>query len=369
MITRAHLAHLTAALAMTTAAGCVAGANDADGELEAEFATSPCGVVVVKNTTDGDYCGTITVKNNGAVTAHHWTVEADMPGGARVDWIDTGISFTQSGAHVTFVPAASHASLGAKASYAFTYCNSDRASLLASKPTAKSDLCSAPPDAGPPADTGASDTGKDSGPIDSGPVSDPSSKTPLGKYVLTWYSFQDNTPVNSGLSASGRKLIPYISVAVPFRLLKEFGGKMSYGDKLYIEFLHGRTMPNGTKHTGWVQIDDFCGDSGDDSYCFQSVGGAKYPNTDLYLGDFTKSGMSGSTCSGPAGSGQELTNVSTGTPGADWIGDYGGKALGSGKCGDLSTAKPQQAGCWDYTPPASSASECAGCSSSSCTSW
>jgi len=195
------------------------------------------------------------------------------------------------------------------------------------------------------------------------------SKTLLGKYVVTWYSFQDNTPVNSSFSASGRPLYPYISVAVPFRLLKDFGGKLNYGDKLYIEFLDGRTMPNGKKHTGWVQIDDFCGDSGDDSYCFQSVGGTKYPNTDLYIGDFTKSGMDSKACSGPAGSGGELTNVSTGTAGSAWIADYGGAAHGSGKCGDVTTAKSQQGSCWDYTPPASSAAECKGCSTVTCTSW
>jgi hypothetical protein len=199
--------------------------------------------------------------------------------------------------------------------------------------------------------------------------------TPLGQYVITWYSFQDNTPVNSAQSASGRKLIPYISVAVPFTLLKANGGMLDYGEKLYLEFLHGRTMPNGTKHTGWVEIDDFCGDNNDDSYCFQTVGGQSYPNTDLYIGDFTQSGMtaSGGNCSGPAGNGQELTNVSTGDPCSAWIGDYGGAALGSGKCGDYTTAEAQQGGknggCWDYTPPSNTVSYCADCTPSSCTSW
>ena len=59
---------------------------------------------------------------------------------------------------------------------------------------------------------------------------------------------------------------------------------------------------------------------------FQSIGSGNYPNVDLYIGDFTKSGMSNSTCSGPAGSGQELTNVSTGSAGPAWIGDYGARA-------------------------------------------
>jgi hypothetical protein len=218
-------------------------------------------------------------------------------------------------------------------------------------------------------DSGTPTTTTDSGTPTTTDAGGTTTKTLLGQYVITWYSFQDNTPVNSALSASGRKLVPYISVAVPFRLLKDFGGKLNYGDQLYLEFLAGRTMPDGTKHSGWVEIDDFCGDSGDDSYCFQTVGGKSYPNTDLYIGDFTKSAMDPKACTGPAGDGQQLTNVYTGSAGAAWIGNYGGAALGSGKCGDINTAKPQQAGCWDYTPPASSSSDCAGCSATSCTSW
>jgi hypothetical protein len=112
--------------------------------------------------------------------------------------------------------------------------------------------------------------------------------TSLGQYVITWYSFQDNTPVNSAQSSWGRKLIPYISVAVPFHLLKDFGGTFNYGDKLYLEFLAGRTMPNGMKHTGWVEIDDFCGDNSDDSYCYQSV--AELPQR-RPLHRFHRSGM------------------------------------------------------------------------------
>jgi hypothetical protein len=248
--------------------------------------------------------------------------------------------------------------------------------------TAPSDAQLAPADSegvvadmGSALDAGATTADSGSAPHDAGATASDgggtvaSTKSPLGKFVVTWYSFQDNTPVNSALSASGRKLVPYLSVAVPFRLLKPFGGALDYGDRLYLQFLDGRSMPNGTKHTGWVQIDDFCGDSGDDSYCFQTVGGVKYPNTDLYIGDFTKSGMDSKACSGPAGSGQELTNVSTGAPGSAWIADYGGKALGSGKCGDVTTAKPQQGSCWDYTPPASSASDCVGCAAFSCTTW
>lgn len=190
--------------------------------------------------------------------------------------------------------------------------------------------------------------------------------TSLGQFAMTWYSFQDNTPVNSAISSSGRKLLPYISVAVPFTQLKGCAGepvknctgKLSYGDKIYIEFLHNRVMPNGTKHTGWVEVDDYCGDSSDDSYCYQKVGGKKYPNVDLYIGDFVKSGMGpkDGDCTGPAGTGQEVTAVSTGTPGSLFITNYGGSALGTGKCGDKATARKQQFGpkgsgtneCWGY---------------------
>jgi hypothetical protein len=399
-------APILAVLVVTIGAGCSASPSNADGDLERESSlTSPCGVVVVSNKTDGNYCGTIKVRNNGLVAVHRWSVVADLPEGVRIDFIDTGVTFEQSGRHVSFFPDSEHATLWPKDAFEITYCNSNSTTPTATAPTASSELCTTGVDGGttpdgstidsgtatdsgapstdsgkPAADSGVSgsdsSTGTDSAkpPTDTGTGTDaadagPTTKTALGKYVMTWYSFQDNTPVNSALSASGRKLYPYVSVAVPFRLLKAFGGKLDYGDKLYVEFLDGRTMPNGTKHSGWVEIDDFCGDSGDDSYCFQTVGGAKYPNVDLYIGDYSKSGMSTTTCSGPAGSGQELTNVSTGTPGAAWSASYGGGALGPGKCGDLTSAKAAHGSCWDYTPPASSASECAGCTTSSCTSW
>jgi len=193
---------------------------------------------------------------------------------------------------------------------------------------------------------------------------DGGTKTLLGSFVITWYTFQDNTPVNSAFSASGRKLIPYVSVAAPFTLLKTFGGELNYGDKLYLEFLDGRAMPNGGNHTGWVQIDDFCGDNSDDSYCYQMIGGQKYPNTDLYIGDFTTSGMNSSTCEGPAGDGQQLTQAYKGDPGSAWIDSYGGNAIGTGACDDKATAKAQQGGCWTYDgqPPGG----CENCDPTTC---
>jgi hypothetical protein len=184
---------------------------------------------------------------------------------------------------------------------------------------------------------------------------------------MTWYTFQDNTPSNSAMSASGRPLIPYVSVALPFRLLAPFGGALAYGDRIFVEFLAGRTMPNGKPHSGWVQIDDFCGDNQDDSYCYQSVGGQSYPNVDLWIGDFTQSSLSATNCAGPAGSGQELTKLYTGTPGdGEWVTDYGGRSIGAGACGDSKAARAEQPNCWHYTPPPETAEYCQYCSAKTC---
>jgi hypothetical protein len=215
----------------------------------------------------------------------------------------------------------------------------------------------------------------------SGEVGGPATGNPppgakkLVPHVLTWYTFQDNTPVNSLFSGSGRLLKPYSSVAVPRRELKANGGTLNYGDKLYIAFLDGRMMPNNTKHTGWVQVDDFCGDAGDDTYCYQMVPEGTFPNVDLYLGDFTKTGMMATAtgdCNGPAGSGQELTDVYSGTP-TSFQTNYGGATLGSGKCGDKLAARkeqkgttdPGESGCWGYDGQDSEA-DCSMCTSSTC---
>lgn len=189
----------------------------------------------------------------------------------------------------------------------------------------------------------------------------------LGQFVMTWYSFQDNTPVNSAQSSSGRELHAYVSVAVPFRFLKEFGGDLDYGQNLYLSYLAGKPMPNGKMHTGWVQIDDYCGDEMDDTYCYQELDGKSYPNTDLFIGDFPKSGMApkDGDCSGPAGSGQELTEVTLGDPGTKFVSDYGVPTLGAGKCGDYAKAEADQGGvngdCWHYTPPMNTVMYCTDC--------
>ena len=182
-------------------------------------------------------------------------------------------------------------------------------------------------------------------------------------WAMTWYSFQDNTPSNSTQLSSGRDPIPFVSVAIPFRFLKKFGGTLDYGQKLFISFLKGRRMPNGAVHTGWVQLEDFCGDNGDDNYCYQKVGGKKVPNVDLYIGDITKSGQdtSSENCDGPAGKGAEATKLYTGTPGTgEWITEYGGAAKGAGKCGDSAAGKKDHGKCYYYAAPSNTKKDCKG---------
>lgn len=173
----------------------------------------------------------------------------------------------------------------------------------------------------------------------------------LGTHALTWYSFQDNTPCNTTATSSGCGLTPYVSAALPFRFLKQFGGSFEYGDQVHVKFLEGRTMPNGKKHTGWVRIDDFCGDGGNDTYCFQTIDGTRYPNVDIYIGDYATSGMK---CNGgPAGSGLEKTEVAYGpAPPGKFVSDYGGNATyaHAKKC-DCADARKRQESCnWHYTP-------------------
>jgi hypothetical protein len=185
--------------------------------------------------------------------------------------------------------------------------------------------------------------------------------------VVTAYSFQDNSACNSVMTASGRTLVPYVSVALPRRFLQETGGgPFALGDTIFVSFLEGRTMPSGRAHTGWVRIDTFCGDHGDDAYCFQHG----KPNVDVFIGDWPASGM---TCladdlgafgtgsfAGPAGSGQEDTVVYFGPapPGALAI-DYGGRAMGAGPCGDCAFGRTvQPPACWHYDPGTTNVEYC-----------
>ncbi len=188
----------------------------------------------------------------------------------------------------------------------------------------------------------------------------PAGGTLIGKFTLSWYSFQDNTPTNSQISASGHLLIPYVSIAVPYTQIVNCAGEkpkkgttctgtLKYGDKLYVDYLHGRKMPNGMTHTGWVMIDDYCGDGHDDTYCYLMADddGKAYPNVDLYIGDFAKSGMmpmGTDQCGGPAGGGTEGALVYSGDPGAAFVNAYGGARLGTGLCGDRQKARDDQFG-------------------------
>lgn len=180
-----------------------------------------------------------------------------------------------------------------------------------------------------------------------------------GEAVVTMYTFQDNSACNSMMTATGLPLVPYVSVALPRRFLSDFGGgPHALGDTVYVAFLDGRTMPDGSQHTGWVRIDDYCGDHGDDGYCLQ--GGL--PNVDLYIGDWATSGMrcdasdledwGSGGFTGPAGDGHEPTTVSFGPAPEGALADsYGGHALGEGDCGDCAAARDvQPPACWHYDP-------------------
>lgn len=177
--------------------------------------------------------------------------------------------------------------------------------------------------------------------------------------VVTFYSFQDNSACNSTMTASGLPLVPYVSVAVPFRFLEDEGdGPFTLGDEIFVDFLVGRAMPDGSSHSGWVRIDDFCGDNYDDSYCLQDGD----PNIDLYVGDWANADIEciaqdqeafgTGTFSGPAGSGQEPTDVFFGPAPAGGIAEsYGGLAMGEGNCGDCEFGRTiQPPACWHYDP-------------------
>ena len=188
-----------------------------------------------------------------------------------------------------------------------------------------------------------------SGNVTGGQVATPANVgTLVGNFVVTWYSADDNTPPYSNVSSLGKYLTPFISIAVPFTQLKRKGGTLDYGDILYVKSLDGRTMPNGKKHNGLVRIDDFCGDNNRDGYCHQNYKGKRYPNIDVYIGDMKASGH---TCrsGGPAGSGADFTQV---YKASGVLGSWGGKSKGTGRCGDIQTARREGCGymTWDEGP-------------------
>ena len=96
--------------------------------------------------------------------------------------------------------------------------------------------------------------------------------------------------------------MPYLSAALALRHIKKSSraGKMegsdltraeeeptfSFGDWIKVQFLEGKPMPSGKTHTGWVRVDDYCGDNKDDAYCVEEN---KF--LDLYVGcESTKGG-------------------------------------------------------------------------------
>lgn len=135
-------------------------------------------------------------------------------------------------------------------------------------------------------------------------------------FVLTWYSLQDKAPERAVKSTiSGNILVPFVSVALPYRFMKRWGGSLEFGETLYVSFLDGRKMPDSTRHTGWVRIDDVCGDEDDDSKCFKEgingTEGGIFPTIDLYVGDVFQSGMVGNP-DGPAGNNMEIVDLMIG---------------------------------------------------------
>ena len=141
----------------------------------------------------------------------------------------------------------------------------------------------------------------------------PAAGTKLGNVVVTYYSFQSNTPACTNTSASGKLLEAYVSIALPFSYLTDRqGGPYQYGDWFELESLKGKRLPNGKIHTGLVRLDTTCGDLGNYSYCLHQQGSGKYSGVDLYLGDFRTSGMvcdGKGTATGPAGNGLTFTGI------------------------------------------------------------
>jgi hypothetical protein len=192
--------------------------------------------------------------------------------------------------------------------------------------------------------------------------------------VVTQYTWQDNSACNSTMTASGRPLVPYVSVALPFRFVRPYGpsnAPFRIGDTIFVRFLQGRVMPDGALHTGWVRIDDFCGDHGSDGYCFQHG----KPNVDLYIGDWAHAAV---TCvaqnpqqwgsggfQGPGGRGQEPSEVFFGpAPTGSLVPSYGGRAQGAGRCGDCAFGRTvQPPACWHYDPGSTNIQYCT-CSNS-----
>ena len=144
---------------------------------------------------------------------------------------------------------------------------------------------------------------------------------------LTWYTYDDNTPPRSCCSSRGHCLTPFISVALPLRHIRKSARAMdnklerdymeqqplfNFGDWIFVKFLAGRQMPTGKKHSGWVRVDDYCGDgtnSTRDQYCINDRDGTTNKFVDLYVGENKYTGY--------AGRGDEQTQFFRGNPPED----------------------------------------------------
>lgn len=197
------------------------------------------------------------------------------------------------------------------------------------------------------------------------PVTNPNPNPKPGKkttckgtvIMLSWYSWQNNSPCNSRISSSGKPLVPYKHVAVP----KSMHGAFPLGTKLFIDGLRGKSTA-GETHSGWVEVADTCEETGSTTCYFQPP--KSLPLVKLYIGDFTKAKAKclGTMSRAPKiginyGTSKqwslplETTISCRRTPTASersFNRGYGGSAMGNSKfkCGDCSAAKTQLGSCY-----------------------
>lgn len=171
--------------------------------------------------------------------------------------------------------------------------------------------------------------------------------------TVSWYSWQNNSPCNSSVSASGKALVPFKHIAIPVKLAKTY----PIGTRIFIDGLKGKSTA-GETHSGWVEVADTCADGV--APCYTSSG---KPICRLYIGDYTKSKAS---CLASSRSRAPPIMFRKGTSTA-WqlpldtvisckknpsVGEramtrnYGGSAKGPGKCGDCNATKTQLGSCY-----------------------
>ena len=179
-------------------------------------------------------------------------------------------------------------------------------------------------------------------------------KTLLWKTKCTWYSSNDNTPCASAVSSKGKELVPYVSLAIARKFINEGSSndakKVKYGEWVFIPQMKGRMVKN-KPHTGWLRVDDKCGDfdgAGKDPNAHCYIDNAQTaPKVDMFIGLFsaTMTCANGST-TGPGGSGQDPIDVYRGTPtSAEKVTEYGVPwRVPGAKCNDCYAACKDQTG-------------------------